>query len=141
MLLEDSILKEEKEIKAMIKEGKRKKEQKNKLLAQISLKPEESLKLIGTKIKVKKDHLEYFAAERLERFQDWKMSSTKIDAFDIRSLLDVIPEHNPNSKMSFDDTDEDNQLNYERFKVLIDKLSSGSKKKLFWDVNSLINHF
>jgi len=49
-----------------------------------------------------------------------------IDRFDVRAHLDIIPEYKPGSEPR-EVTDDDSQLNYERYRILVQNDLSKSK--------------
>ena len=117
----------DKDLRNMMKDQRRKAERKKEIISKISVTPSETLRVVGTKMKLIKDNLEYYAAENMEKMQLLKSSNNIfIDAFDARALLDSIPETYERSNAKPPHSDEENQINYERYKILVEKLALGS---------------
>ncbi|SAM01069.1 hypothetical protein [Absidia glauca] len=97
--------------------------------------PRQLLRIIGSTVKLYPNGEQYYFHENTNNLMPWQGDTTvRIDRFDGRSLLDVIPQSSFGNHGTLDDEDFDDreELNFERYRDLVeaDRLHLTEKQRL-----------
>ncbi|KAJ3051266.1 hypothetical protein HK097_007751 [Rhizophlyctis rosea] len=83
--------------------------------------PSQLLRLTGTACKVFPDAQQHYYHENADNLMQWMGDGeTRIDRFDSRALLDFLPKDNPQNSAAEDDEESESELNFERYRDLVD---------------------
>lgn len=92
--------------------------------------PSQLLRLTGTACKTFADAQNFYFHENADNMLKWDGDGeTRIDRFDARGLLDFIPAPTTGSSTSAKDDDLEEELNFERYRDVIDAERLGRKRK------------
>ncbi|XP_071962456.1 CLK4-associating serine/arginine rich protein-like [Antedon mediterranea] len=124
--------KQEKKIRGMMVDFKKRAERRREYYETIKLDPAQFLQIHGRACKIHLDPAVYHAAESPATMMPWQGQKTNmIDRFDVRAHLDIIPEYSGIGHLLLppEVEKEERKCNYERFRVLVQNDYKGNSEE------------
>lgn len=112
--------KQEKKIRCMLVDYQRRAQRRKDYYDKIKADPTQFLQLHGRPCKIHLDPAVCIAANSSVTMMPWQGNTdVMIDRFDVRAHLDMIPEVQPSTGIHDDLSYEERQINYERYRILV----------------------